>query len=357
MRCNVRLVSLLFALSFAPLATLAAQTPAQPDSTQMTIHVTVDTHNAEPIAGLTQDDFTLFDNKHPQTITGFRAISGAMTSVIIVLDTINLPYTEVSFARQQLNQFLSANGGHLPQPTTLAVLQDSGLKVHPQFTTDGNALRSELDRFSIGLRELPNSTGVYGREERLQTSLNALKGLVAQLPQEGAKRIIWISPGWPLLGGPEIELNPSQRNPIFGSIVAIATELRRSNIIVDTVSPAGASQDVGVTNLYQNFLRAPRRTGDVELGDLGLQVITIQSGGLLLNGSNDIAGLIQHVIAQTTGGYELTFTPAPGERENEYHELQVKVRRPATTVHTTAGYYARPVFPELPRPDVVPQAN
>ena len=50
-------------------------------------------------------------------------------------------------------------------------------------------------------------------------------------------------------------------------------------------------------------------------------------------------------MAQTKGGYELTFAPAPGEHENEYHELQVKVRRPGVTVHTTAGYYARPVYP------------
>jgi hypothetical protein len=33
------------------------------------------------------------------------------------------------------------------------------------------------------------------------------------------------------------------------------------------------------------------------------------------------------------------------------------VRRPGVEVHTTAGYYARPVFSELPRPAVSPQAN
>jgi hypothetical protein len=156
---------------------------------------------------------------------------------------------------------------------------------------------------------------------------------------------------------PPIVLNPSQRAPIFASIVAFATELRRLQIVVDAVNPGGASQDVGQTNFYETFLHAPRSPRDIELGQLGLQVIAQQSGGLVLNGSNDIAGLIQHAIAQTRTGYQLTFASPPGERENEYHELQVKVRRPGVAVHTTAGYYARPVYPEFPRPAVSPDAN
>ena len=348
--------SLLVALSIAPLATLPAQAPAQSDSDQMTIHVTVSTRNGEPADGLTKDDFTLTDNKHPETITGFQALTGATTGVVIVLDAVNLPYTQLSFARQQLGQFLSSNP-HLPQPIALGVLEDSGLKMRPGFTTDGNELRSQLDHYSIGLRDLPRSTGVYGAEEHLQLSLTMFKGLVAQLPKDGMKRIIWISPGWPLLSGPGIQLSQSQRVLIFRSIVAFATELRRLQIVVDAVNPAGASQDVGRTNFYETFLRAPRKLGDIEIGQLGLQIIAQQSGGLVLNGSNDIAGLVQHAIAQTKGGYELTFASAPGEHENEYHELQVKVRRPGLAVHTTAGYYARPVYPEFPRPAVSPDAN
>ncbi len=350
------LAFLLVASFIVPFTPLLAQTPVQSDSEQMTIHVTVSTRNGEPVEGLTKDDFTLTDNKHQEPITDFRALTGTVTGVIIVLDTVNLPYNELAFARQQLGQFFSANP-HLPQPIALGVLKDSGLKMQPGFTTDGNALRSQLDSYSIGLRELPRSAGVYGAEERLQLSLSMFKGLVAQLPRDGMKRIIWISPGWPLLGGPGVQINSSQRAPIFATIVAFATELRRSQIIVDAVNPAGASQDVGRTNFYESFLNAPRSSHDIQLGQLGLQVMAQQSGGLVLNGSNDIAGLIQRAIAQTRGGYELTFASAPGERENEYHELQVRVQRPGVAVHTTAGYYARPVYPEFPRPAISPDAN
>ena len=347
---------LLVALSIAPPVALTAQAPPQPDSEQMTIHVTVSSRNGESVEGLTKDDFTLTDNKHPEPIAGFRALTATPTGIVIVLDTVNLPYTEVSFARQQLGQYFSSNA-HLPQPIALGVLQDGGLKMQPAFSTDGNALRTALDQYSIGLRELPRSSGFYGAEERLQLSLKTFAGLIGQMPKEGAKRILWISPGWPLLSGPGVEINPSQRAPLFGSIVAFATELRRKQIVLDAVNPAGASQDVGRTNFYETFLHAPRSPNDVEFGQLGLQVIAQQSGGLVLNGSNDISGLIQRAMDQTKGGYELTFTPAPGERVNEYHELQVKVRRPGMTVHTTAGYYARPAFPELPHSAISTDTN
>ena len=202
---------LVLALSISPLVTILAQASAQTDSESMTINVIVSTRNGEPVEGLTKDDFTLTDNKRPEPITSFRPLTGIVTGVVIVLDAVNLPYSEVSFARQQLGQYFSANP-HLPQPTTLGVLESSGLKMQPEFTTDGTELRSQLDHYSIGLRELPRSTGVYGAEERLQLSLGMFKGLIAQLPREGLKRIIWISPGWPLLGGPGIQINLTTRS-------------------------------------------------------------------------------------------------------------------------------------------------
>ena len=347
---------LLVALSIAPVVPSFAQAPAQPDSEQMTLHVNVSARNGDPVEGLTKDDFTLTDNKRPEPITSLRALTGAQTGIVIVLDAVNLPYTEVSFARQQLTQFFSSNP-HLPQPTTLGVLLSDGLKMQPEFTTDGNALRAQLDHYSIGLRELPRSAGFYGAEDRLELSLSMFRGLVGQLPKEGMKRVIWISPGWPLLSGPGIQLNTAQQTAIFGNVVAFTTELHRLQIVVDAVNPGGASEDVGRTNFYETFLHAPRNSRSVDLGELGLQVMAEQSGGLVLNGSNDIAGLIQRAMEQTKGGYELTFVPAPGEHENEYHELQIKVRRPGLAVHTTAGYYARPVYPEFPHPVVSPHAN
>ena len=338
---------LLVALSVASVAPLLSQVPTQTDSEQITIHVTVSAHNNDPVEGLTKDDFTLIDNKHPLPITDFKVLKDTQTNIVIVLDALNLPYSEVSFARQQLVQYFSANP-HLPQPTALGVLQDTGLKIQPEFTTDGNALKAQLDQSSIGLRAITPSAGVRGDEEQMQRSFNMFTGLIHQLPKEGMTRIIWISPGWPVLGPPRLSLNSSQLPPLFANVVRMANLLRQNKIVVDVINPGGASQDVGQSNRYEGFMRAPRNLNEVGLGQLSLQVIALQSGGIVLNGSNDIAGQVQEAVKQTQGGYELTFTSLPGDRPNEYHELQVKVRAAGTSVHTNAGYYARPVLSQPP---------
>ncbi|HEY4011398.1 MAG TPA: VWA domain-containing protein [Acidobacteriaceae bacterium] len=347
MRLYNQFCSLLLALLVLPAAALSAQAPPS-DAPLMTIHVTVDDHSGHPVAGLAKDDFTLLDNKKPQSIAELRPVTGEQTKVIIVLDAVNLPYTVVSFARQQLDQFFSANDGRLPQPTTLAVVQDTGTQIRPDFTTDGNELRTSLDHFSIGLRDLRRSSGFYGADERMQVSLRAFDALMGQRTFTGPTRIIWVSPGWPLLSGPAVELSKSQANLIFNDVVALTTQLRALHVVVDAVNPVGAGQDVAQTYYFESFLHAPRSAHDAEIGDLGLQVIAVQSGGQVLNGSNDIAGLLRRALEQTKDAYQLSFTPAPGDRTNEYHELQLKVRRPGLTVHTSGGYYARPSVPSLP---------
>lgn len=346
-----RLTSLGFlVVASASFVTARAQVPAsaQPDAAgQMTLHVTVDSRAGSPVADLTAADFTLVDNKRPEPITSFREVKNQATRVVIVLDAVNLPYTEVSFARQQLSQFFSANDGKLAQATTLAVLQDKGMQVQPTFTTDGNALRSSLDHFAIGLREIPRSTGLYGAEERMQISLTTTSSLLAELPKGAPIRIVWVSAGWPLLGGPQVNLTPSHRSGIFAEVVGLVTDLQKMQITMDAVNPLGASQDVAATDYYQSFLHAPRKLSDVELGNLGLQVLAIDSGGLVLNGSNNITSLLQQAVQQTADCYEISFVPAPGEHDNEYHELQLKVNRSGLTAHTTAGYYARPIYPPV----------
>lgn len=344
--CSLVLLVAAFAASQGQ---VAAPPPADAAG-QMTLHVTVDGRSGNPIDGLTASDFTLLDNKKQETITSFREVKSQPSRIVVVLDAVNLPYTEVSFARQQLSQFFSANGGRLAQATTLAVLQDTGIKVQPMFTTDGNALRSSLDQFSIGLRDIPRSTGFYGAAERMQISITAMRSLIAGLPKGAPIRIVWVSAGWPLLSGPEVDLDPSKREAVFAEIVGMVTELQKSQITVDAVNPLGASQNVATTDYYQSFLHAPRKSSDIQLGHLGLQVLAIDSGGLVLNGSNDIASLLQDAVQQTGDCYDISFVPAPGEHDNEYHELQLKVKRPGLTTHTTAGYYARPVYPPFDRP-------
>ena len=80
----------------------------------------------------------------------------------------------------------------------------------------------------------------------------------------------------------------------------------------------------------------------VEVGNLGLQVLASQSGGLVLNSSNDLAGEIATCVNDANAFYILTFEGAAGDGPNEYHALEVNIDKPALEARTRSGYYAQP---------------
>jgi VWFA-related protein len=93
---------------------------------------------------------------------------------------------------------------------------------------------------------------------------------------------------------------------------------------------------------YQDFLKGVSKSSQVNVGDLSLQVLAVQSGGLALASSNDIVSLLDKCQADTEAYYELSFVPAVADHRDEYHNLLVQVAKPGLTARTRTGYYAEP---------------
>jgi hypothetical protein len=68
----------------------------------------------------------------------------------------------------------------------------------------------------------------------------------------------------------------------------------------------------------------------------------VQSGGRVLNTSNDVGNSIATCLADAKVFYTLSFDAPVGNFPNEYHSLQVKVGKPGLTARTRTGYYAQP---------------
>lgn len=47
-------------------------------------------------------------------------------------------------------------------------------------------------------------------------------------------------------------------------------------------------------------------------------------------------------MADTQAYYELSFSPAPSDRRDEYHHLTIQVAKPGLTARTRDGYYSQP---------------
>lgn len=325
-----------------PLATAAAIPPADPHRIDIDVEVT--DKLGHHVSGLQAQDFTVLDNKQPASILNFREVDSrdpakGPVHVVIVIDTINTGIQEVAREREQLGEFLKQDGGRLGHATSLAVLTEKGMQIEKGFSTDGNALLATLNGFTAPMRFEGRSAGFYGAADRLQWSLaelSQLAALEAQVP--GRKLAFFISPGWPLFSRAGIEETNKQRDWTFNSIVALNNGLREAHLTLYTIDPF----ELGRTNpfYYQSFLKPVAKTNDAQYANLGLQVLSTHSGGLVEVTGADIKGEIETAIRDADAYYALTVESAPADRSNEYHDLHVQVDKPGTVIRTTSGYYA-----------------
>jgi VWFA-related protein len=302
-----------------------------------------------PIRGLQQQDFTLLDDKLPLNIASFQAVDSAVAAatdppfeVVLVVDAVNAPFQAVANEKNELKKYLLQNGGKLPQPMSLILFTDTGAQMQNGSSRDGNVLASLLDQYELGLRENHRSQGVYGAAERFDKSLTAISELAAhERTRPGRKLVIWISPGWPLLSGPRTYLSAKEEQQLFDSIVAASTELRQARVTLYSVDPLGLN-DFGRAAYYEEFLKGVSSPSRAVPGNLGLPVLAVQTGGRVLNLTNDITAAIAECAADTNAFYVLSFDPPRADKANEYHSLGVTVDKPGITARTRTGYYNQP---------------
>jgi len=329
----------------------AASVPPASASRLMTLDVVVADKSGKPVSGLEQKDFTLLDNKLPQKIVSFQAIEGGTAAadlpieVKLLMDGVNTAFTNVAIERNEMVKFLGRNGGALAQPTSLVFFSDSGA-TETISSRDGNAVIADLNQKQIGLRAIGRAQGFYGGMERMQMSFNLLQKFAdyeAGIP--GRKLLVWISPGWPYLisGMDQVLMSNRQKQDLFNTIVSLSDALRRARMTLYNIDPLGTADAGGlrVTD-YKQFLKGVKTARQADNGDLALQVLASQSGGLVLNSSNDLAGEMATCVADASGFYVLSFDGLPGDGPNEYHALDIKIGKPGLTARTRAGYYAQP---------------
>jgi VWFA-related protein len=316
---------------------------------RLTLDVVVTDKSGKPIPGLEQQDFTLLDNKQPTNILSFDAIQGGAATadppveVILLVDEVNASFKTVSSARQEVEKFLKRNGGELERSLSLVFLSDSGV-ASTSSSRDGNALIAELNQNKNGLRIIGKIQGVYGAGDRVQLSLHALEQFADyESTRPGRKLVIWISPGWPLLSGPRIELSSKEQQNLFETVVALSDALRQARITLYSIDPLGLSDARGLRALrYENYVKGVKKANQVNIGNLALQVLAEQSGGRVFNYNNDVASEIATSVADANAFYVLSFEGLPGDGPNEYHALSVKIDKPGLTARTRTAYYAQP---------------
>jgi VWFA-related protein len=349
----VAAVACLLGYFMEPPRVSAQAAPATQPSTaahrEITLDVRVTDKSGVTIRGLQQSDFSLLDDNKPRDITSFQSVgepdnksAGPAIEVVLVVDAVNAPFQNVALEHPQIHNFLTTEGGDLIHPLSLIAFTGNGTKIVNQGSTNGNEIATAYDRFQTGLRDFNTGQGVFGDAERFNLSANTFDSIaksIGSLP--GRKLLVWLSPGWPLLGGQLTNLTPAVEQEFFNSVVKESTELIAGRITVYTVDPLGLD-DEGSVDLFKQYAKGIASPSKAGPPDLALQVLTVQSGGLFLHPSNDVASAISSCVLDANSYYVLTFDAAESKKPNEYHSISLKVDKPDVVARTRTGYYAQP---------------
>ena len=155
--------------------TLAAQSPEvttlKVDARIVVLDVTVVDKQGHRVDNLTKDEFTILEDKAPQTIRSFEPPSvhqmpgaapgstpdlvhsaadlskiGEAPVTILVLDELNTKFEDMSFGRNSLVKYLQSQPSVLLQPTTLLYATNSKFVQLRDYTQDRDQLITDLKK-------------------------------------------------------------------------------------------------------------------------------------------------------------------------------------------------------------------
>ncbi|HKV40958.1 MAG TPA: VWA domain-containing protein [Blastocatellia bacterium] len=376
--------------------------------------VVVDKMN-KPVTGLTRDDFQVFDNNKPQSITYFSyqgstsafeapggkesrsnprtlAASDVKRALAFVVDTLHAKPESVYRTRQMLDDFID-NKMQLGD-LVLILPTAGGSGVVQQFTSDRRILHRAVDRLRPFF--LTNDTTPH-RSSRLASSvLNGPSSMGGSMSRRGRVPTMMTQP--PTTLAPLSSVDPLEEADVRATLLSLNNLIRemrklpgrklgvfvseglrifqtdtdqdlrittdlaaRSGVVLYTVDPRGldpltinASDDPAAQGTSPIAFLSQTRNDYLESQD-SLNAIARDTGGQFFHDNNDIKVSLSAVLEQNPGYYLLGFQPNASKWDGKYHKLKVAVvGKPGLTVLARAGYVASD---EKPKAEAIGDPN
>ena len=365
-----------------------------------------DAKTGELVRGLTQSDFSIYENGKEQridtfdfesvdmatplieaTVSGLAAgpAAGGQKAVVVAKPEdlrnhrlIVMFFDLTSMQPEDLDRSVEAAQAFLKtkmQPADLVALVSLGdtLKVDQDFTADKNALMNEVavyngtegQGFAQGAtansNQVEDTTG-YTPDESEYNDVNtdrelfALRAVAQSLAKiEEKKSLLYFSGG---ISRDGIENQASLRAAINAAVRADLSIYSVDVRGLQAIGPlgdastgslrgqAGFNGSALTTNMNQNLA-----TQEV------MATLSSDTGGKAFFDSNDFAPAFAQVQKDTSAYYAIGFHSSNPARDGKYRKLTVKVKRPGVKVEYRQGYYAPADFQHAGSEDREQQLN
>jgi VWFA-related protein len=374
----------ILALSLLLSLRLSAQSPAgsaaQPPTTlhvesQLVIlDITVMDASGKPVTDLRPDEFRITEKSDPQTIMTFEPPAahtlppayagkvivnssadlpkiGASPVTLLVLDELNMNFSDRAFARTRMIDWLKRQSEVLAQPTALLAINEKDLHVLRDYTQSRAALLDVMNKHTgdVVWRINDDSTSLSA-QQNMGAVLNAIDHLAqATRGIPGRKNIIWVGRGFPAIQVSDV--GASSADAVNAQLRYLSDLLLKAHVTLNVVGPLlSASQ----ANLFSSTLGQSGTVDtnmsqfDNDSGALKFFALATSSGGHNFTARNDIDAEIERSVDEGSSFYTISYRPTTVSNDpNSYRKISVQVTRPGLTVQTRDGYFAAPQQPNL----------
>jgi Ca-activated chloride channel family protein len=274
---------------------LVAQQPTFKAGTQVvSIFATVTDPQKRLVSGLTQDDFSVFDNEKPQPLVYFDN-SIHPINVVVMLDTSGSMTLTIELLKQAAEQFLIRL---LPDDKARVGAFNDKIQFNARWSNDRDQLITDTKNLDYG-----NGTRLW---DAVGASLDELKAV------DGRKVILIFTDG-----------DDTESRLRLGTVMDRA---RAEEVMIYAI---------GLESIYFNGQQRVRTKPDG-----GLRKIADETGGgyFELTKASELAPTFTKVAQELHSQYVIGFTPTM--LDNKVHKLAVKMKQAGMTAQARRSYLA-----------------
>ncbi|MDE1163152.1 MAG: VWA domain-containing protein [Acidobacteriaceae bacterium] len=333
-----------------------------------------------PVKGLDKSQFTVLEDKKPQTIRNFELHEptpadqkpkvivkstadlnkiGTDPVDILVFDELNSKFEDMTYARDRMLKYLMRQPEILPRPTQLLAAGDAHFVVLHDYTQNRQEL---LDALKTHLPQYPwqmmrNQVG-DGALERMAQTLGILSQIAdASSGTRGRKNVVWIGAGYPSVD--TSAMDQEDQDKIMETIRVVTSRMLTSHVVLYVIDPAGVQamqQDTG-TDDEGNATSSNLASGLGPFTDkLDFATFAPATGGEIFAERNDIDREVDDGLRESSSYYTLTYTPTnTDDVSTAFRDIRVKMKDPSLHAVTRKGYFGGPIPVEVaPKQDTKP---
>jgi VWFA-related protein len=334
----------------------------------VTLDVVVTDKKGNPVTNLTKDDFAVYEDAQRQTIRTFEPPSahlmpaapdgkprvvvtsaadlpkiGNAPVTLLVLDELNTPFSDMSFARQSLEKYLRAQPETLNQPTALLVASNTRFQLLQDYTQRrADVLAALKAHFPDYPWKMANGgNGGSGAVERIVQSLSSLLQIAeATRGTPGRKNVIWVG-----VNAPGVNLtsaDPVTVREMTDVVKRVTQTLLATRVAVYYIDPTiNSSATVGLMvpgesdEDSDSFADTDPFTADVNFDEFAPA-----TGGKIFLSRNDVNNEIASSIDNGNTYYSVSYVPTNAREDAAtFRNVKIKLKNPNLIATTREGYY------------------